>query len=213
MKLTDLKWIQETLATLKHDVTFLYFLEETSCRHCQREKDLLMELSELASKLHLEVYNFVIDHELAGRHGIDKVPGTVLVGRKDYGVRYFGVPSDLEFRTFLEDVVMVSQGESGLPAAVKHQLATVSAPIHIEVFATRACPFSSAAIRLAHQLAVESEWVTGDMVDAVEFPDLVERYGVLGAPTVVINQAYQFYGALPEQEFVEHVLKGISQGS
>ena len=211
LKLRDLKWIQEALARLKDDVTFLYFLEETSCRHCQREKDLLTELCKLASKLHLEVYNFVIDHQLADRHGMDKVPGTVLVGRRDYGVRYFGVPSDLQFRVFLEDVVMVSEGESGLSATTKHRLAAANTPVHIEVFATPACPFSSAAIRLAHQLAVESDWITGDMVDAVEFPDLVKRYGVLGAPAVVINQAFQFYGALPEQEFVEHVLKGIGQ--
>jgi glutaredoxin-like protein len=212
LEFKHLKWMQETLARLQHDVTFLYFLEETRCRHCQQEKDLLAELCGLASKLHLETYNLVIDRELAERHGVDKVPGTVLIGRKDYGVRYFGVPSELEFRPFLEDVVMVSEGRSELSDRSKSRIATIEKPTHIEVLTTPACPFSGQAIRLAHQLAVENDRITGDMVDAREFPDLVKRYSILGAPTTVINHQYQFYGALNEEEFVEHVLRAVSAG-
>jgi glutaredoxin-like protein len=213
LNLADLRWVQRTLAEVEHDVTFLYFLEETRCRHCQREKNLLSDLSQLTSKLSLEVHNFVIDRELADRHGVDKVPGTVLLGAKDYGVRYFGVPSELEFRTFLQDVVTVSRGDSGLSEPARSSLATVDAPVHIEVFATPRCPFSGAAIRLAHQLAVESDWITGDMVDAVEFPGLAKRYAILGAPTIVVNQQYHFYGALAEPEFVEQVLTGIGRNT
>jgi glutaredoxin-like protein len=209
LRLSDMRWIQDTLAKLEHDVTFLYFLEETCCRHCQREKDLLTDLATMASKLHLETYNLIIDREIADQHGVDKVPGTVLVGREDYGVRFFGVPSELEFRPFLEDVVMVSTGESGLPDSIRHEVERIDRPSHIEVITTPACPFSGAVIRLVHQLAVHSRWVSGDMVDAAEFPELVEEYSVLGAPTVVVNGAYQFYGALPETEFVEHILKGL----
>jgi glutaredoxin-like protein len=211
LKLTDLKWIQETLAALKDGVTFLYFFEETNCRHCQQEKDLLTDLSDLASKLHLEAYNFVIERETVEQYGVDKVPATVLRGREDYGVRYFGVPSDLEFRPFLEDVVTVSVGESGLSPDSKRRIAAVDSPVHIEVLTTPACPFSGPAIRLAHQLAVESDWITGDMVDALEFPGLAKRYAVLGAPTVVVNHQYQFYGAPTQDEFIEHVLKGIAE--
>ena len=207
----DLRWIEQTLARLKNDVTLVYFTEETSCRHCQQEKDLLMELSDLASKLHLEVYNFVVDREIAVRYGVDKVPGTVLVGEKDYGVRYYGMPSDFGFRTFVEDVLSVSQGESGLSAEIKDRVKGLNVAVHLEVFTTPACVFSLGAIRTAHQLAVESDWVSGDMVDVTEFPDLVERYDVRGSPMVLINGAYRFYGAIREAEFVDEVLKGIRQ--
>jgi len=209
----DLKWIQQTLGRLKDDVTFVYFTEETSCRHCQQEKDLLLGLSDLATKLHLEVHDFAIDGETADRYGVDKVPGTVLVGKKDYGVRYYGMPSGFEFQAFMEDVLRVSEGESRLSHVTKEKLGALSMPVHIEVVTTAACPFSMTAVRIAHQLAVESDWITADVVDAVDFPDLVQQYDVLGAPTVVINETHQLYGGLQEEEFVEEVLKGAQESS
>ena len=57
------------------------------------------------------------------------------------------------------------------------------------------------------RLAIESDHITGDVVDVAGFPDMVRRYNVLAAPTVVVNATYHFYGALDEEGFVEHVLK------
>ncbi len=62
-------------------------------------------------------------------------------------------------------------------------------------------------MRLAHQLALESEHITADMVEAAEFPDLVQRYGIRAVPHVVINGRTAFVGALPEAEFVARVLE------
>lgn len=206
-----LKVIEETLARLAQDVTLVYFTQETNCRHCRQEKDLLVELADLASKLHLEVYNFAIDRHIAERYGVDKVPGTVLVGARDYGVRYYGLPSGFEFPPFLEDVVSVSEGTSGLAPGVKSQLAALRAPVHIEVLTQAACPFAAPAMRLAHQLAIESDHITGDVIDVADFPDLVRRYHVLAAPTIVVNETHHFYGALEEADFVDEVLLGARE--
>ena len=204
-----LKDIEQTLARLASDVTLVYFTQETNCRHCRQEKNLLMELADLASKLHLEVYNFAIDRQIAERYGVDRVPGTALVGQRDYGVRYYGLPSGFEFQPFMEDVVRVSEGESGLSPEAKRALGALTAPVRIEVLTHPACPFSGPAMRLAHQLAIESDHITGDVVDVTDFPQLVEKYSILAAPTVVVNETYHFYGALDEEGFVEHVLKAI----
>ena len=209
----DLKWIQQTLGRLKDDVTFVYFTEETSCRHCQQEQDFLLELSDLATKLHLEVHNFPIDREIADPYGVDKVPGTVLVGKKDYGVRYYGMPSGFEFEAFMEDVLRVSEGESRLSHVTKEKLGARSMPLHIEVVTTAACPFLMTAVRIAHQLAIESEGITADMVDAVDFPDIVQQYDLLGAPTVVINETYQFYGVLLDHDLLPPFIKGAQESS
>jgi len=208
---SDVKHIVEMVRQLENDVTFVYFTEETSCRHCRQEKFLLIELADLTENLHLEVHNLMSDRDAANRYGVDKVPGLVLVGKKDYGVRYYGLPSQFEFGAFMQDVLSVSKGESGLSAHTKEKLNMVNAPVHIEVFTTGACAFSGRAIRIAHQLAIECDHITADAVDVEDFPDLVQRYNVLGAPTVVVNETLQFYGALPDEEFVDQVLKGIRQ--
>ncbi len=60
--------------------------------------------------------------------------------------------------------------------------------------------------RLAHQLAVESPRVSADVIEALEFPELVERYRVSGVPTVVVNERRAIPGVLDEAAFVRRVL-------
>ena len=45
------------------------------------------------------------------------------------------------------------------------------------------------------------------MVEAIEFPELANKYGVQGVPRSVINEETHVEGALPEPLFVAHVLK------
>jgi len=56
---------------------------------------------------------------------------------------------------------------------------------------------------LAHQLAVESDLVTGDMVEVMEFPYLGQKYEVMGVPRTVINETIHIEGAVPEPMLME----------
>ncbi|MGB5057453.1 MAG: thioredoxin family protein, partial [Candidatus Promineifilaceae bacterium] len=51
---------------------------------------------------------------------------------------------------------------------------------------------------MAHQLAMESEFITADMVEAIEFPQLSNKYQVHGVPRTVINESTHMEGAAPE---------------
>ena len=53
-------------------------------------------------------------------------------------------------------------------------------------------------MRLAHKLAMESDNVRADAVEAMEFPQLAIKYNVRGVPRIVINEAIQIEGAVPE---------------
>jgi hypothetical protein len=64
-------------------------------------------------------------------------------------------------------------------------------------------------VRLAHHLAVASESIRADCVEATEFPDLSHRYAVMAVPKTVVNDSVAFEGALPEAEFVDQVLRAV----
>ncbi len=160
----DLKWLEQTLAKLQDDVTIVYFTEEVNCRHCQLERDLLTGLASLSHKLHLDVYNFTADREVADRYDIDKVPALLLVGKKNYGVKYYGMPSDFEFRMLMKGIVRVSSGRSGLSPETCSRLENLHVPVHLEVLTIYACRLSTEAVRVAHQLAIESDLITADLV-------------------------------------------------
>jgi predicted DsbA family dithiol-disulfide isomerase len=53
-------------------------------------------------------------------------------------------------------------------------------------------------VRLAHKLAIESDHVRADAVEAMEFPHLAVNYNVRGVPRFVINETIQIEGAIPE---------------
>ena len=61
-------------------------------------------------------------------------------------------------------------------------------------------------MRLAQQLAVESELITADLVEVTEFPHLAQRYQVRAVPRTVVNETASIEGALPESEFVKAVV-------
>ena len=51
---------------------------------------------------------------------------------------------------------------------------------------------------LAFQMALESDLVTADMVEVIEFPPLATKYQVMGVPRTDMNEIVQIEGAVPE---------------
>lgn len=63
---------------------------------------------------------------------------------------------------------------------------------------------------LAHQLAIESPWVVADAVEAMEFPELANRYDVSGVPQTTINQgAVNVVGAVPEDNLIAEIKRAL----
>jgi glutaredoxin-like protein len=192
---------------LEGEVKIRYFTQEFECEFCKETKTLLEELASLSQKISLEVYDFVSDAEKAKELGVDKIPATILSGKKEYKVRYFGIPSGYEFSSLIEDIVDVSKGRSRLPPHLVNKVRNITKPIHIQVFVTPTCPYCPKAVRIAHQLAIENLNITADMVESIEFPHLANRYSVMAVPKTVINDKIEFVGALPEEQFIEYVLR------
>jgi alkyl hydroperoxide reductase subunit AhpF len=67
---------------------------------------------------------------------VDKAPAIAVIGKKDYGIRMFGIPSGYEFGSLIESIKLVSEGESGLSAETKKQVAKLTKPVKIQVFIT-----------------------------------------------------------------------------
>jgi predicted DsbA family dithiol-disulfide isomerase len=65
-------------------------------------------------------------------------------------------------------------------------------------------------VRLAHQLAFESELLRADMVEAIEFPHLSMKYEVRGVPRTVINETVHIEGAVPEPMLMQKFKEAIS---
>ncbi len=61
-------------------------------------------------------------------------------------------------------------------------------------------------------MAVESPNVTADVIEASEFPELIQRYRVRGVPKTMINSSVGIEGAVPEPAFLNRVVQAAQEG-
>lgn len=213
LKDQDREHLMKEFAALADPVKIIVFTQEMECQYCSETRQIAEEVAGLSDKISVDVYDFVADKEVAEQYNIDKIPATVIMRGgdtpKDYGIRYFGIPSGYEFSSIIEDIMMISQGDSGLSDETKNIIKDLTNPLHLQVFVTPTCPYCPGAVRLAHQLAMESDWVKGDMIEAIEFPHLSQKYQVQGVPRTVINESTHMEGMAPEHMLMAKVKEAI----
>ncbi len=177
------------------------------CETCKDNRLLMEEVAALSDKISIEVFDFVKDTEKVAEYKIDKIPATVIQGEKDYGIRVYGMPTGYEFPTLLSAISNVSSRNSQLSEASREKIKAATKPIHIQVFVTVTCPYCASAASLAHRLALESDMISADVVNAQEFPQLGQRYNVFAVPKTVVNELVYFEGALPEEQFLQRIME------
>ncbi len=205
----DKKQIKQMFESgMKDDVEITFFTSTNSCDYCADTQMILTEVASLDPRIKLQVKDFEKEREVAEKLHIDKVPG-ISVGKhdKDFGIRYYGIPSGYEFSTILEDIIHVSKGESDLNQRTLSQIANLKNPIAIKVFITPTCPYCPRAAILSHKLALASPLISAEVVEAIEFPTLSNKYGVQAVPKIVANDKVEFEGALPEDDFVPRIMQ------
>jgi len=197
---------------LREEVNVIIFTQEFECDYCKESRMLLTELAQLSNgKVKVQVYDFVRDNAKAQELKINKIPATVIMGDKPYGIRYFGIPSGYEFSSLIDDIIDVSNRATRLSNSTKEKLKQINKPVNIQVFVTPTCPYCPRAVRLAHQFAMESQLIEADMIESIEFPQLANKYEVMAVPKIVINDSISFEGALPEPQFLDQVLLTLEE--
>lgn len=190
----------------RDEVKLVFFTQENECPICSTIREFLEEVQSLTTKIKLEIYEFVKDNEKAKEYGIERIPAIAVIGKKDYGIRIYGLPYGYEFKPFTELLLEVSRGETDLSAENKRKLANIKKDTHIQVFVLLTCPYCPIVTRTAFKLAIENERIRVDMTDIQIFPTLGQKYNVEGTPKTVINEKTDFSGAISEDLFVQQLV-------
>lgn len=65
---------------------------------------------------------------------------------------------------------------------------------------------------LAHQMALESQHVQAEMIEAMEFQDLSNQFNVNGVPQTTINSGIgTVVGAVPEEYLLAELMRTIKK--
>lgn len=137
LKEKDRQFIVETAAQMKGQVRMVLFTSEKGCEYCSLTEGFLEDVAGLSPQLSLEVLSLDGDRPRAEELGVDKAPGIALLGARDYGIRYYGLPTGYEFITFVETLRQVAEGDSGLLPETVASLDRLKHPVTITVFSTK----------------------------------------------------------------------------
>src|SRR6266511_2884799 len=118
-------------------VKLVVFSQELAAAElCQQNEQLVREVAELSGQITVEVLNLAIDRDRAEAYGVDQVPAIVVEGARDYGIRFYGVPSGYEFSNLIDSIILASTGEPALSDETKASLQALAEPVDIKVFST-----------------------------------------------------------------------------
>lgn len=130
--------IKERFAAMDNKVQLVLFESSLDCEYCLQTKQLVTELASLSDKLDVQVHNLHTEPEVAASFHVSRVPALVLLDEagKDFGIKFYGIPSGYEFSTLLEDILMVSTGETSLSKQTVDALQNLTQVVHLQVFVT-----------------------------------------------------------------------------
>jgi len=198
--------VRRVLGELPAPVTLTLFTKD-DCPTCPDLVRLVREMTEVDPRIRQRVLRFETETAEALSLGIEDAPAIAVTGERDYGIRFYGTPGGFEFASFLDAIRTVSHGASGLPGDLQRRLGALAKPVRIRVFVTPTCPYCPRAVETANHIAVAATGVKAEMVEAMEFQELSDRFDVRGVPRIVINDGAAYEGAIPPTQFVDAVMK------
>jgi alkyl hydroperoxide reductase subunit AhpF len=129
--------LKKEFAALTQPVRLAVFSQALADPESAQVKRVVEELAALDSRLSAESYNFVLDKEKAEALGVARIPAIAILGaEKDYGIRFYGLPSGYAFGTLVDAILDVSRADSGLAPETRAALAELARPVHLQVFST-----------------------------------------------------------------------------
>jgi thioredoxin reductase (NADPH) len=195
---------------MRREVKLKAFLDEG--RENKRSKylveEFLKELKEISEgRIDFEIYQK--DSEEAKKYGVDKTPTILIDPDNSYKIVYLGVPLGEEAWAFIQTIIQVSKNESSLTQTSKEKLRQLKEGREIMTFVTPKCPYCPYQVLLANNVAIEAKGIVKSIcIDALEFPELAEKFEVTAVPHTVINGKTSSIGVQPEEKFIDDVIRG-----
>jgi thioredoxin len=173
--------------------------------------ELVKELHDIDPRIMLQ--ELTLESEIAKKEGIKTAPTALIGYDMGYRIIYNGAPLGHEASSFIESIILVSAGTSGLsPESVK-LLSNIKKSFSMQVFVTPTCPYCPKAVIQANQIAVQLRGIaTAECVESMENQDMARKFGVSSVPHQVINMdpKTSTVGVQPERAYILQLLKAAA---
>ncbi|MBT8339753.1 MAG: pyridine nucleotide-disulfide oxidoreductase, partial [Desulfatitalea sp.] len=198
--------LRQTLAALTNEIPLYLFVhkgkEDVFADACRQ---VVRAFRQLTDKITLK--EFYLDHEDAERWGVDSAP-TLLIDPRRYKIRWLGAPMGEEGRSFLEAILLLGMGKSGLSEQSLQVMSRLDTPREVKIFVSPTCPYCPQQVVNGVKAAIERpDLVSLEIIDIQCRPDLADQYDAHSVPQAWAEEVRIGMGAQQEEVFLSSLLK------
>jgi len=202
--------IEEYWNRLVDPVELIYInTRDSYCQYCSIIKQLYTELSELTDKIIFKEHYFEDQDYIKAKYNVNYAPSTVLKGKNKGLIKFYGIPAGQEFPSFIETLVILSNGSHGLSKDLVDNIQRIRKPVNIKVFVTPSCPYCPKMVFTSFQFAFINEYIEAEAWEAMEFSTVAEKYDVMAVPKVVINDKVEWEGLVPPEYLLQRIIHAL----
>ncbi len=168
--------------------------------YCEAARQVIRSIRQMTSKLSLREYD--LGHDVARKWDAVYCP-TLLFDPERYPIRWLGAPVGEEGRTFVEALLMMGYGKTGLHEDAEHILKEIDSHRLIKVFVSPSCPYCPQQAVNALKAAIERpDIISLEIIDIQANPELADRYSAQSVPQTYANETLIAMGAQSEELFM-----------
>lgn len=185
---------------MPHDIDLLLFTEKgKDDAFAEGTRQVVRAFHELTPRIRLREYD--LKHEKAAKWQIEYAP-TLLIAPERYGIRWLGAPLGEEARTFLETILMIGAGTSGLSEQSKKVISKIDSARQIKVFVSPSCPYCpQQAVNAVRAVIEKPELISLEIIDIQSQPEIAHQYSAHSVPQAFANDVLIGMGAQSEEVF------------
>lgn len=210
----DIEELEATLKDMRNPVE-VYTFVDSKCRYCANTVKLVDIISTASPSVndvnlvkHVVVRRESDEKGLFKKFEVSRVPTIAMI---EGLIKYLGMPAGEELRGFIETVIRLSTGDSGLSTQTADEISKLRGPVQVDVVVTPTCPYCPYAALLANMFAFESfragnKVVASNVIEAYENPDIADKYGVVSVPMIAINGEVEFVGVPYEDQLLSRIV-------
>ncbi|MHC4661926.1 MAG: thioredoxin family protein [Planctomycetota bacterium] len=209
VKGSNIERYKELCAGIDKRVQLLFATQDIESFVCREAREVIEGAVELTGgKALFQPVEFTEKTEEMERFAIERIPCLAILGERDCGIRYYGIPSGYLFVTLLEAILLVGRGEQKIAFDTQSKLAAIQKPVHLRIFVTPTCPDSPEVTMLAHQFAYASDFIRADIIDITFFPYLANEFKVKSVPHICLDpDADPILGKPTEDDLANSILE------
>lgn len=160
---------------------------------------ILQWFSRITDKIVVTPYS--LSHELAKKYNVNHSP-TLVFAPDTYNIKWLGAPAGEEGRAFVELVILLGTGKSGLSKDSEKILSQIKDKRHVKLFVSPTCPYCPQQAFNAFRAAMAApSLVSLELIDVQAFPDIADAYDAQSVPQAFANDELIAMGAQPEELF------------